>query len=154
PRAKGGVVSRLDNDELIGRIVLRRYRIVQRLATGGMGVIYLARSEGAKGFVKPVVIKRILPHFVGDEALTGMFAREARIMSNLSHPGSVGILDFAEEDGAYLMVLEYVHGFHLGRWHRWMRHTRDLFPIEPAIHIVISVLDAVHYAHTLPGPGG
>ncbi len=143
-----------ENDALIGRIVLGRYRIVHRLAAGGMGVIYLARSEGAKGFVKPVVIKRILPHLVGDEALTGMFAREARIMSNLSHPGIVGILDFAEEDGAYLMVLEYVHGFHLGRWHRWVRHTRGLFPIEPAIHIAICVLDAVHYAHRLSGPGG
>jgi len=147
-------VSSPDNDDLIGRIVLGRYRIVHRLAAGGMGVIYLARSEGAKGFMKPVVIKRILPHLVGDEALVGMFAREARIMSNLSHPGIVGIVDFAEEDGAYLMVLEYVHGFHLGRWNRYIRRTGELFPIEPAIHVVISVLDALHYAHTLTGPDG
>ncbi|HEX9295256.1 MAG TPA: protein kinase [Polyangiaceae bacterium] len=143
-----------DADDLIGRIVLGRYRIVHRLATGGMGVIYLARSEGAKGFIKPVVIKRILPHLVGDEGLVGMFAREARIMSNLSHPGIVGILDFAEEQGAYLMVLEYVHGFHLGRWNRYVRRTRGLFPIEPAIHIVISVLEALNYAHNLTGPDG
>ncbi len=143
-----------DQDDLIGRIVLGRYRIVHRLATGGMGVIYLARSEGAKGFIKPVVIKRILPNLVGDEALVGMFALEARIMSNLSHPGIVGILDFAEEQGAYLMVLEYVHGFHLGRWNRYVRRTRGLFPIEPAIHIVISVLEALHYAHNLTGPDG
>jgi serine/threonine-protein kinase len=147
-------VSGPETDDLVGRIVLGRYRIVHRLAAGGMGVIYLARSEGAKGFIKPVVIKRILPHLVGDEALVGMFAREARIMSNLSHPGIVGILDFAEEEGAYLMVLEYVHGFHLGRWHRYVRRTRGLFPIEPAIHIVISLLDALHYAHTLTGPDG
>jgi serine/threonine protein kinase len=143
-----------ESDDLVGRIVLGRYRIVHRLATGGMGVIYLARSEGAKGFIKPVVIKRILPHLVGDEALVGMFAREARIMSNLSHPGIVGILDFAEEEGAYLMVLEYVHGFHLGRWNRYVRRTRGVFPVEPAIHLVISVLDALHYAHTLTGPDG
>ena len=143
-----------EHDDLIGRTVLGRYRIVHRLASGGMGVIYLARSEGAKGFIKPVVIKRILPHLVGEESLVGMFAREARIMSNLSHPGIVGIVDFAEEDGAYLMVLEYVHGFHLGRWNRYIRRTGELFPIEPAIHIVISVLDALHYAHTLTGPDG
>jgi eukaryotic-like serine/threonine-protein kinase len=143
-----------EHDDLIGRFVLGRYRIVHRLASGGMGVIYLARSEGAKGFMKPVVIKRILPHLVGDEALVGMFAREARIMSNLSHPGIVGILDFAEEQGAYLMVLEYVHGFHLGRWNRYVRRTKGSFPAEPAIHIVISVLDALHYAHTLTGPDG
>jgi serine/threonine-protein kinase len=143
-----------EHDDFIGRTVLRRYRIVHRLASGGMGVIYLARSEGAKGFVKPVVIKRILPSLVGDEAMVGMFAREARIMSNLSHPGIVGIVDFEEEEGAYLMVLEYVHGFHLGRWNRFIRRTRGLFPVEHAIHLVISVLDALHYAHKLTGAGG
>src|SRR6185436_11781286 len=86
-QTKGRAVSGGETDDLVGRVVLGRYRIVHRLAAGGMGIIYLARSEGAKGFIKPVVIKRILPHLVGDEALVGMFAREARIMSNLSHPG-------------------------------------------------------------------
>jgi serine/threonine protein kinase len=147
-------VTQPDDDELIGRVVLGRYRIVHRLASGGMGVVYLARSEGAQGFAKPMVIKRILPHLVGDQALVAMFAREARIMSNLSHPNIVGILDFAEDKGAYLMVLEYVNGFHLGRWHRYVRRTGGQFPVEPAIHIVISVLDALHYAHTLAAPDG
>ena len=147
-------VAPVERDDLIGRMVLGRYRIVHRLASGGMGVIYLARSEGAKGFVKPVVIKRILPSLVGDDSMVGMFAREARIMSNLSHPGIVSILDFAEEEGAYLMVLEYVHGFPLGRWNRFIHKTRGLFPVEPAIHVVICVLDALHYAHTLCGSDG
>ena len=142
-----------ETDDLVGRVVLGRYRMVHRLAAGGMGIIYLARSEGAKGFIKPVVIKRILPHLVGDEALVGMFAREARIMSNLSHPGIVGILDFAEEEGAYLMVLEYVHGFHLGRWHRCSTHEESFCRRAGHSHL-ISVLDALHYAHTLTGPDG
>jgi len=143
-----------EDDELIGCVVLGRYRIVHRLASGGMGVIYLARSEGAQGFAKPVVIKRILPHLLGDQSLVASFSREARIMSNLSHPNIVGILDFAEDKGAYLMVLEYVNGFHLGRWNRYTRLTGGQFPVEPALHIVISVLEALHYAHTLAAPDG
>ncbi|MEI8256271.1 MAG: serine/threonine protein kinase, partial [Deltaproteobacteria bacterium] len=60
----------------IGRRVLGRYRIVQLIAAGGMGEVFLARTEGAAGFVKPVVIKRVLPAYVGDEDALRMFVRE------------------------------------------------------------------------------
>ncbi len=141
-------------DDYVGRVVLGRYRIVRVLARGGMGVIYLARSEGAAGFVKPVVVKRILADLVLDEAMVRMFKREARIMSNLRHPGVVSVTDFGQEKNAYFMVLDYVHGFHLGRWYRFMRVTRDVFPVELGIHIVVQVLEALHYAHLLKGPEG
>lgn len=119
-----------------------------------MGVIYLARMEGAAGFVKPVVIKRMLPDLDGFRAMVDLFAREARIMANLRHPNIVGIVDFAEEEGAYLMVLDYVHGYHLGRWQRFVRSERRLFPADLAIHIVVNVLDALQYAYSLAGPDG
>lgn len=134
-------------DELIGRVVLGRYRVVRRLAKGGMGVVYLGRAEGAAGFVKPVVIKRMLTE-IADDAMERMFVREARILSRLQHPGIVSVLDFGQEDGAYLLVMEYVHGFHVGRWNRYVRKVRGPMPAPLAIHIVIHVLDALHYAHT------
>ncbi len=141
-------------DDQIGRVILGRYRIVHMLAQGGMGLIYLARSEGAAGFVKPVVVKRILADFVRDEAMIKMFKREAHIMSNLRHPNIVSVIDFGQERNAYFMVLDYVHGFHLGRWYRFLRAVRGLFPVEIGIHIVIEMLDALHYAHTLTNPEG
>ena len=140
-------------DPLIGRIFLGRYRVVKRLAKGGMGVIYLARAEGAAGFSKPVVIKRILPELDEGE-LVGMFVREAKILGNLRHPGIAGIVDFAEEDGAYLMVLEYVHGYDLGRWRRYVAQTRGPFDFELAVHVMIKVLEALHYAHNIERPDG
>jgi len=142
------------SDEYVGRLVLGRYRIVRVIARGGMGVIYLARSEGAAGFVKPVVVKRILADLVLDEGMVRMFKREARIMSNLRHPGVVSVIDFGQERNAYFMVLDYVHGFHLGRWYRYMRANWGAFPTELAIHIVVQVLDALHYAHSLISPDG
>lgn len=141
-------------DDFLGRVVLGRYRIVHNLAKGGMGVIYLARSEGAAGFAKPVVVKRIITQYVDDDGVVQMFKREARIMSNMRHPGVVSVLDFGHEDGAYLMVLEYVHGYHAGRWRRFVQTRGDNFPTEFAVQIVICVLDALHYAHTLIGPDG
>lgn len=142
------------NDPSIGRVVLGRYRIVYGLARGGMGEIYLARSEGAAGFAKPVVIKRILSEFTTEDTVVQMFKREARIMSNLQHPGIVSVLDFGYEEGSYFMVLEYVHGLHAGRWRKFVTQTQQEFPVERAVTIAIAILEALHYAHTVKGPDG
>ena len=70
-----------------GRVLLGRYRILRQLARGGMGVVHLGRIEGAQGFAKPVVIKTILA--TGGESAQ-LFAREARIVSQLQHAGIDG----------------------------------------------------------------
>lgn len=135
-------------------MVLGRYRIVRRLARGGMGVVYLARSEGAAGFAQPVVIKRIIPDLTGDDQMARMFVREARILSNLRHPNIVQVIEFAEDDDAYVMILEYVHGYHLGRWAKFARKEEGQFSALFAMHVVAKVLDALHHAHTLVKPDG
>ncbi|MBI2896593.1 MAG: protein kinase [Deltaproteobacteria bacterium] len=138
----------------VGSVVLGHYRIVRPIARGGMGIIYLARNEGAAGFVRPVVVKRIAGDLVGDKAFVRLFVREARVLAYLRHPGIVGILDFAEEHGAYLMILEYVHGYSLRLWSRYLLETRGAFPADVAVEIMASVLEALHYAHTLSSPDG
>jgi serine/threonine-protein kinase len=142
-------------DPFVGRKVLGRYRVVRSIGRGGMGLIYLARLEGAANFIKPVVVKRAAPDLLAKEpSLLQVMGREARIMSHLHHPSIVSVIDFAEEDGAYLLVLDYVHGYHLGQWHRYIRGAGRQFPADVAIHIVCLVLDALHYAHTICGPDG
>ncbi|MBW2463350.1 MAG: protein kinase [Deltaproteobacteria bacterium] len=142
------------HEVIIGRIVLGRYRVVRALAKGGMGVVYLGRSEGASGFTKPVVIKRMASDLMMDQGMARMFVREARLMSRLRHPSLVGVIDFGEEQGDYLMVIEYVHGYHLGQWHRFRKKVHGPFPADLIIHIIIKVLDALHYAHNLKDDDG
>ncbi len=144
---------------MTGITVLGRYRIVARLAKGGMGIVYLARAEGAAGFAKPVVVKRVLPDLTGDAKMARLFVREAKILANLQHPNIVSVIDFGEEDGAYIMVLDYVRAYHLGLWagFRSEQHKEgrgDLLPIEGVVHIMTKVLDALEYAHGLTGPDG
>lgn len=139
---------------MTGTLVLGRYRVVSPLARGGMGIVFLARTEGAAGFARPVVIKRVVPDLAGDEAAAQSFAREARILSNLQHPNIVNVIDFDEEEGAYVMVLEYVHGYNLGQWHRYMLDMGRQMPVDHAIYIVTQVLDALDYAHTFTRADG
>ena len=141
-------------DPMIGRVVLGRYRIVRPLAKGGMGVVYLARTEGASGFSKPFVVKRMATDMLVDPSMLRMFVREARLMSRLRHPGLVGVVDFGEQDGSYLMVLEYVHGFHLGQWFRYLRSRKTRFPVDRIVHVLAKVLDGLEYAHTLTDADG
>ncbi|HEU5074408.1 MAG TPA: protein kinase, partial [Polyangiaceae bacterium] len=128
-----------NRDELIGSLVLGRYRIVRPLAQGGMGAVYLARVEGAAGFSKPVVIKRVLPHLNDVKQSQAQFVREARILSNLQHPNIVGVIDFAEEQGALLMVLDYVHGYHIGQWLKYLGETGRRLPWEAAVLVISRV---------------
>src|ERR1041385_1794729 len=141
-------------NDMTGTMILGRYRIVRPLARGGMGIVFLARTEGAAGFARPVVIKRVVPDLAGDETAAQSFAREARILSNLQHPNIVNVIDFDEEDGAYVMVLEYVHGYNVGQWHRYMLDAGRKLPVDHAIYIVTQVLDALEYAHTFARADG
>src|SRR5690606_1850666 len=80
-----------------------------------------------------------------------MLVREARILANLKHVGIVGVVDLGEEDDAYVMVLEYVHGYDLGQWLKYLRRTKRRLPVDVAVEIAVRVLEAVHYAHISPG---
>lgn len=131
----------------LGSVLLGHYRIVRQLAKGGMSVIYLGRNEGAAGFVRPVAIKQSMAGH--DSDVLAMFAREARILSALRHRGIVSILDFAEEGGDYVMVLDYVHGYTLSQWYRYRREVGLGVPPELACYVAVQVLEALHHAHSL-----
>jgi serine/threonine-protein kinase len=135
------------DDRMIGQLLLGRYRVVQLLAQGGMGAVYLARVEGAAGFAKPVVVKRILPHLSDSREDQERFIREAKILSSIHHPGILDVIDFGKAGGAYLMVLEYVHGYHLGQWSKYVIRSRNLMPWAACVHLMTNVLAALQYAH-------
>ena len=132
----------LDNKLLLGR-----YRIVRLLGEGGMGTVHLARVEGAEGFTRPVVVKRMKRDLRVTEDGNRLFIREAKILSKLQHPGIVGISDFGIDDGAPTMVLEYVHGYTLSPWLIFREERKLPFPVDICLFVVRRILDALHYAH-------
>jgi serine/threonine protein kinase len=119
-----------------------------------MGVIYLARVEGAAGFSRPVAVKRVVPDRAEDASTLRLFVREARILAQLNHPNIVNVIDFGEEQGDYVMVLEYVRGYNLGAWHRYLIDSDRRLPVDLCVYIMASVLDALEYAHTFKRADG
>lgn len=119
-----------------------------------MAEIFLAKSRGAHGFRKNVVIKRILPSRADSSEFVNLFIAEAKTMMRLEHPKVVQVLDFGEVDGRYFIAMEYVRGTDCGELLRScaMNRCRPIPVI--AVHIVADVLEALDYAHNLRDDDG
>src|SRR5438105_972885 len=97
------------SDPLFGR-----YRLVERLGSGGMAVVFRATLDGPKGFARSVVIKRILYEHSGNTSFINMLSAEARLSGLLHHPNIVQIHEFGEVGGEYYLAMEWVEGADLG----------------------------------------
>src|SRR5688572_21257133 len=76
-----------------------------------MAEVWRARSRGAAGFAKTVVIKRVLPSLLDRPGFAELLVREAKIAARLSHPNIVQIFDLGEEDaGGYFIAMEHLRG--------------------------------------------
>jgi tRNA A-37 threonylcarbamoyl transferase component Bud32 len=129
------------------KLLLGRYRVIRLLGEGGMGTVHLARVEGAEGFTRPVVVKRMRREIRSSDEGNRLFIREAKILSRLQHPAIAGISDFGIEDNAHIMVLEYVHGYPLSVWLEYRKLIQQPLPVDVCLLIVRRTLDALHYAH-------
>jgi eukaryotic-like serine/threonine-protein kinase len=93
------------------RVQLGRYTVLGKLATGGMAEVFLARLDGTSGFERHVVIKRVLPQYVGQGDFSRLFQQEARFASFLAHPHIAQVSDFGvDATGAAYLVMEHVEG--------------------------------------------
>ena len=94
-----------------------RYRLVRRLATGGMGTVWIGRDET---LAREVAVKLLPRIFVTDAAAEQRFRREARAMGRLQHPNVVSIYDVGSADPGYgeeipFLVMELIRGESLDR---------------------------------------
>ncbi|MBK8480287.1 MAG: serine/threonine protein kinase [Proteobacteria bacterium] len=124
-----------------------RYEIIDRLATGGMGEVYLARVVGAAGFQKLVVIKKILPHLAEQATFVEGLVKEAKLLTELTHPNIVQVLDLGRDGRDYFMAMEYVPGYNLATIAHYCAQKRMVIPASVCTYIGLQVLAALEYAH-------
>jgi serine/threonine-protein kinase len=95
-------------DPLIGRTLDEKYRLDERLGTGGMGTVYRATHLLID---RPVAIKLLNPRYVEDEAAQVRFRREARAAGRIQHTNAVTVTDFGRTtDGFVYIVMELLEG--------------------------------------------
>ena len=121
-----------------GSVVDGRYRVLERLGTGGMADVWLAEDTHLQ---RRVALKVLHSRFSQDREFVERFRREAEAAAGLGHPNVVAVYDRGEFEGSYYIAMRYVEG-------RTLKQLIDagLTP-EQAVGMIRQVLEAARFAH-------
>jgi serine/threonine protein kinase len=115
-----------------------RYRLLDRVARGGMGVVYVAEDEKLQ---RRVALK-VLDVLDADSDLANRLIREALVLARLEHPGIVPVHDVGTlSDGRVFYTMKFVQGERLDKYIETVTSVTDL------LRIFLRICDAVAFAH-------
>ncbi|MDP8956977.1 MAG: protein kinase [Actinomycetota bacterium] len=127
-------MARIESDVMLGR-----YRLVRRIASGGMGTVWEAEDTVLR---RPVAVKVLSEALSSDVQFTERFKREARAAAGLAHPNVANVFDYGEQDGTQFIVMELLEGETLAA-----RLNRGSIDSDEAVHIIEKVAAALQTAH-------
>ncbi|MEP7764166.1 Stk1 family PASTA domain-containing Ser/Thr kinase [Sanguibacter sp. 25GB23B1] len=131
------------SDSLVGQLVDGRYKIVSRIARGGMATVYLATDRRLDREVALKVMHSHLADGATGADFVSRFRREARAAARLTHPGLVAVYDQGVDGETSYLTMEYVDGSNLRR----RLHDDGPFTVGESLSIIDDVLDALAAAH-------
>ncbi len=126
-----------------------RYRLLDEIGRGGMGVLFEAENEDGER----VALKLLSPTLALSDSAADRFHRECSTTARLQHPGIVRVIEIGKERGVDFLAMEILHGGGLDRFvaqkkaatknsvASWVSHFRDV------VAIVARVADALEHAH-------
>jgi serine/threonine-protein kinase len=118
---------------------LSHYKVLEKIGSGGMGVVYLARDTKLD---RDVAIKVLPEAFSQNKERLARFEREAKLLASLNHPNIAAIHELEESDGVTFLVLELVPGETLAE-----RISRGPIPIDEALPLFKQIAEGLEAAH-------
>ncbi len=128
-------------------LVLQKYNIIEKLASGGMAEIFLATRKDLQFKNKFYVIKRVLPGISNKSEYLVFLKDEAKAISLLDHHNIIGYQDFFYENEEFYLVMEFVNGKTLREFFSDLEVANQFLSIEYLLYIVTEIAAGLDYAH-------
>lgn len=122
------------------RVFGQRYRVTEKLGSGGMADVFKAVDDVLG---RTVALKVLHAHYATDPGFVARFRQEAQAAANLSHPNIVNIFDWGKEGDTYFIVMEYVRGIDL----KALINEKGPAPADKAAEYASQVCAALSVAH-------
>lgn len=121
-----------------------RYRVIDRIGSGGMSIVYRAQDL-LLGRI--VAVKVLHENLTDDEGFLRRFQREAHAVANLSHPNIVTVHDIGQDNNRHYIVMEFVDGRTVKQLVRLQNQQGHPLGVAQALDLAIQVCSGIGYAH-------
>ena len=122
------------------RVILGTYELVDVLGQGGMSVVFKAKHKLTE---QEVALKILPPELAAHSQVKSRFLEEAKALAALDHPNIVHLYNFGQENGSFVLAMQYVQG---RTWERMILEASGSTG-SASCRIAIDVLKALEYAH-------
>lgn len=125
---------------MIGRILGKRYEITEKIAQGGMSIVYKALDLNLNRYDAVKVLKE---EFASNKEILERFKQEANAVAFLSHPNIVNIYNVGSEENIHYIVMEFVKGLTL----KEVIRSKGMLPNEMLLNYSYQIARALECAH-------
>lgn len=130
------------------------FRLVRKIATGGMATVYEAEQLGPAGFSKRIALKVIHPEYARQSEWLQLFIDEAKLSANLVHGNVVQIFQLGEVNDDFFITMEFIQGPTLRSVIDRHRELGDPISAALAAYVASRVCRALDFAHNFVAPNG
>ncbi len=138
--ACGAALGASGAHRMIGTVMLGQYELVDVLGQGGMSVVFKGRHKLTE---QEVALKILPPELAAHSQVKSRFLEEAKALAALDHPNIVHLYNFGQENGSFVLAMQYVQG---RTWERMILENKRL-DWPASCRVCIDVLRALEYAH-------
>lgn len=133
---------------------LGNYEILRLLGKGGMAEVFRVRAKAGRYQGRELALKRLLPSLRKDEEAVRLFTGEAELVRHLHHPNIVQVLEVGSDADDIYIVMDLIDGRDVAQIIKKCRQTRVPWPVDFALYLARTLLEALDYAHNAKGPSG